>query len=110
MYRAKVNSPSTTISVGIDAVTTSITVADASVLPTAPNLLSIGLGDTTETCLYTAIAGNMITVQRGFEGIAKAWNIGDLIERCFTSYDHNAFIDNINDVKNKAIAMAIALS
>ena len=55
MYPAQANSPITTLTGALTAGQTSIAVADASVLPAAPNLLVIG-GDTVyaETVLMTA--------------------------------------------------------
>lgn len=95
MYQAKINSPSTTLAVGIDAIITSISVVDSSVLPPAPNLLTIGSGEDAETCRYTNITGNTVTVERGFQGVAKSWDLGVVVGRNYTAYDHDTFIANI---------------
>jgi len=44
----------------------------------------------------TAKDGNKLTVIRGFQGAAKAWEAGTTISRNFTAYDHDAFAANIN--------------
>jgi hypothetical protein len=69
MYDPLINSDSTEVLVQIDDVVTTITVADAGVIPTPPNLLTIGYDTLTpETVLLTAVNGSILTVQRGFEG------------------------------------------
>jgi hypothetical protein len=103
MYPAQVNSPETTLNGGITNVATSITVTDASVLPSAPNLLTIGDGDIAETILMTNKVGNNLTVTRGVQGDAIAWDAGTPIRRMFTAYDHDTFKANIEDLdSNKA--------
>jgi hypothetical protein len=96
MYNAKINSPSTKLESAINDSQTTITLLDSSVLPTAPNLLTIGDDEQAETCLYTNIVGNTVTIQRGFEGVAKAWEINAPVARLFTAYDHNTFKSNID--------------
>ena len=69
MYDPLVNSLSTEVLFQIDDVTTSIEVRDIGVIPTAPNLLTLGYDTPTpETILLTAINGNILTVERGKEG------------------------------------------
>jgi len=69
MYPALVNSLSTEVLFQIDDVTTSIEVRDIGVIPTPPNLLTIGYDTPTpETVLLTAINGSILTVERGKEG------------------------------------------
>lgn len=103
MYEAKVNSPSTILSSSITDSQTTIELEDATVLPDAPNLLTIGDGEDAETCRYTNIDGNTVTVEREFEGDAKGWDTGTPVARNFTAYDHNAFKDNINNLKDKTV-------
>lgn len=110
MYPASINTPVTNIVGGIDNIVTSITVADGTTLPPAPNIVTLGFGATAETILYTSLAGNVLSgITRGFQGVAQSWVSGTAIARYYTAYDHNAFINNINDMKNFAIAMAITL-
>jgi len=73
MYPAFVNSLSTEVLVHIDDTTEFIVVADTGVIPTPPNLLTIGY-DTAmpETVLLTAVNGTTLTVTRGFEGPASS--------------------------------------
>jgi len=102
MYQGIVNSPSTELTEGINAVMTAIPVADISVFPPAPSLAIIGEGDNAETILYGARSGNSLSsVTRGFEGAAQAWSEGTPIARNHANYDQSAFIDNINAVNSK---------
>jgi hypothetical protein len=72
MYSATINSPSTEISTAIDDITSFIQVKDISLIPSAPNLLTIGYDtNSPETILLLNKAGDIIEVQRGFEGIQK---------------------------------------
>lgn len=110
MYQAVANSPSTTLAIGINAIDTQITLVDVSVLPEAPNILVLGY-DTNypETCLYTSIVGNVVTLERGTEGVATVFNIGTKVARVFTAKDYNIVINNIKDLNNKQIALSIVL-
>ena len=100
MYKAKPNSPQTTLAADITAADTSMTVADATVLPTAPNLCTIGDDENAEVVSYTTITGNVVSgLIRGASGTtASVWTAGTVVARDFTSYDHDTFIDNINDL------------
>lgn len=83
-----VNSPATYLAAGITASVTTIPVLDSSKLPAAPNLATIGTGETAETILYTGKSGNDLTgVTRGFQGTARAWNQGIQVARYLTAYD-----------------------
>lgn len=98
MYNAVVNSPPTELAADITASDTTITVVNAAVLPPAPNLLTIGVDETAETVRYTVVSGNTLTVERAFQGTAKAWSAGAKVARYYTAYDHNVFVSNISDV------------
>ncbi|MGC5773608.1 tail fiber protein [Paenibacillus pabuli] len=102
MYPAAVNSRQTELAEAIDDTQTSFRVLDGSVLPPAPNLLTLGTDESAETVLYTGKTGNEITgVIRGFESEANSWAIGTKLARYFTAYDHNTFRDNIEDLDNR---------
>lgn len=105
MYKAKPNSPQTTLAGDISAADTSMTVADATVLPTAPNLCTIGDDETAEVVSYTTITGNVVSgLIRGSSGTtASPWTSGTVVARDFTSYDHDTFIDNINDLNSNKL-------
>jgi len=110
MYNAIANSPMTTLTKAIGISDTTIEVVDSSVFPTSPNLLVLGYDKSdAETCLYTQIVGNVITVQREIEGIAKSFDIGTKTARLFTAKDYNSLVSNIKDLSNSQIAMSIAL-
>ena len=97
MYPAQANSPETSLSGALTAAGTTVNVVDGSVLPEAPNLLTIGAdGSTAETVLMTAKNGNVLTVTRAQNGTtARAWSAGDGIARYFTAADQTAMQENI---------------
>ena len=97
MYPAQANSPETSLSGALTAAGTTVNVVDGSVLPEAPNLLTIGAdGPTAETVLMTAKNGNVLTVTRAQNGTtARAWSAGDVIARYFTAADQTAMQENI---------------
>ena len=81
MYPAQANTPETTLAGSLTTTGTSVTVLDGSVLPEAPNYLTIGADSATaETVLMTAKNGNDLTITRGQNGTAaRAWGKGDII-------------------------------
>ena len=96
MYAGKINSPATTLDGAINNSVTTISVADASVFPTAPNIAVIGNGSNAETILYGGISSNDLTsVTRGFQGTAASWSDGITISRNFTAYDYDTQRTNI---------------
>ena len=100
MYKGVVNSPETTITNDISNTDTLIYVLDDSRVPDdLPNLMTIGTGTNAETIKVLSKAGSAITVVRGFQGVAKAWNAGSIIARNFTEYDYNALMENINTLR-----------
>ncbi|OZQ72140.1 hypothetical protein, partial [Paenibacillus sp. VTT E-133291] len=78
MFPAVANSPATELSAAITDIQTTITLLDASKLPDAPNIATIGVDESAETIKYTGKSGNTLTgVTRGFNGtVAKAWATG----------------------------------
>ncbi|WP_339234594.1 tail fiber protein [Paenibacillus sp. FSL R5-0517] len=102
MYPAAVNSRQTELAQAIDDTQTSFTVLDGSVLPPAPNLLTLGTDESAETVLYTGLSENEVTgVTRGFESTAKTWAAGTKLARYFTAYDHDTFRENIADLDER---------
>ena len=100
MYKGLVNSPETTITNDISNTDTLIYVLDDSRVPDdLPNLMTIGTGTNAETIKVVSKDGSAITVVRGFQGVAKAWNAGSIIARNFTEYDYNALMENINTLR-----------
>ncbi len=97
MYPAKAGSPTAFLTGAISDVDEVITF-DADVLPAAPNLATLGTGADAEVVLYATKVGTTISdVTRGYSGtVAQAWVAGTAISRRFTSYDHDAFINNID--------------
>lgn len=98
MYASKNGSPSTTLTAAITAAATTIALTDASVLPAAPGIATIGATAEAELIIYAAKDGNTLTgVLRGVNGtIASAANAGTAVFRAYSTYDHDTFIDNIN--------------
>ena len=102
MYPPQANTPETSLSGALTAAETTVNVVDGTMLPDAPNLLTIGAdGSTAETVLMTAKNGNVLTVVRGQDGTtARAWSAGDVIGRYFTAADQKAMQDNITALNN----------
>lgn len=100
MYAAQPNSPSTTISGALNESTSAITVESAAVFTeqlTPPFLATIGYGTAySETVLVTNVQGNVLTVTRGVDGDAAAWESGTPIARMMTAKDLNDIQANIN--------------
>ena len=103
MYPAQANSPETSLSGALTAAGTTVNVVDGSVLPEAPNLLTIGAdGSTAETVLMTAKSGNALTVTRAQNGTtARAWSAGDVIAQYFTAADQTAMQENIKKLNEE---------
>ena len=97
MYPAQPNTPETTLAGALTTSDTSVTVLDGSILPDAPNILTIGADTTTaETVLMTAKAGNVLTIERGYDGTSpRSWVKGDIIGRYFTAADQTALQENV---------------
>ena len=110
MFTAKANSPATTLTAQIAADATTLTVADGSVLPQAPNLpnlLTLGSDEDAEVVKYSAISGNVVSgLVRGYSGTtASVWVEGTQVSREFTSYDHDTFISNIEALQDDVDAL-----
>ena len=102
MYPPQANTPETSLSGALTAAGTTVNVVDGTMLPDAPNLLTIGAdGSTAETVLMTEKSGNVLTVVRGQDGTTtRAWSAGDVIGRYFTAADQKAMQDNITALNN----------
>ena len=99
MYPGTPFSPSTTLAQGIGAADTTIVLADASVLPAAPNYATIGVDADGEVISYAAKAGNILSgCVRGVEGAAHAWNAGTEVGRNWNNIDYQNLIDNITEI------------
>ena len=103
MYPAKAGSPKTVLAIQISASATQITVADASVLPSAPNLCVLGSDSSAEIVSYSAKNGNVLTgVVRGLGGtVASVWDVDTIVARNFTSFDHDRFKENIEALSSE---------
>ena len=99
MYPGMINSPETTITNNINESDTIIYVLDPARVPEPPNLMTLGTGTNAETVKVLEINDNAITVERGFQGVPKAWPAGTVIARNFTEYDYNALKENIEDLE-----------
>lgn len=99
MFPAVANSPATELSAAITDIQTTITLLDASKLPDAPNIATIGVDESAETVRYEGKSGNDLTgVTRGFSGTtAKAWATGVGVARYFTAYDADALRENVTE-------------
>ena len=96
LYKAIAGSPITYLAADISANQTTISIADDSALPDAPNICTIGYGENLETIKYgTKSNGVLQNVTRGIEGTPRAWPAGTEVARFFTAYDHNAIINTL---------------
>ena len=96
MFPAQPLSPITELASGITDSQTTIPLVDASVLPDAPNLATIGTEEDAECIKYEGKNGNDLTdVTRGFEGIAKAWDAGEQVARMLAAHDINSLQNNL---------------
>lgn len=99
MYPPQNNSPRAQLAEAINAGQTTMTVDDATIFPSAPNVLTIGVSDSAELVQYTNITGNIITIVRGFNGTtAAAWDAGTYVYRAITAQDVSALQDNTTDL------------
>jgi hypothetical protein len=98
MYQPVPYSPVTAIAAAIGASDTTIVVDDGSLLGDAPNVAVIGISaDLSETIVYGAKNGNILSnIQRGVQGFARSWSVGDPIARNFTALDQSNIQGNIN--------------
>lgn len=97
MYKGISNSPQTVLAESITAETAAIPVENINVFPEAPNLATIGSGDSAEVIRYNGIEGSRLTgCERGFSGTtAGVWDAGTQAYRAYTVYDHDTFKANI---------------
>ena len=110
MFVGIVNSPSTIISSDITDSAVTIPVIQLGVFPDAPNLATIGSGETAETIHYAAKSaasgsGNLTGVTREYDksgtyGAKSSWNAGDSIRRWITFKDFKSLQDNITALNN----------
>lgn len=99
MYNPIAFSPVTTLTASLSPSDTIISVANIDAFPPAPNYATIGVDSDAETIRYAAKTGNQLSgCTRGVEGTAKSWDAGEYISRNFTAKDHQAMIDNINEL------------
>lgn len=98
MYPPQAGSPETTLAGALTASGTTATVIDGSLLPEAPNYLTIGAEyGSAETVLMTAKNGNTITIIRAQDNTAaRSWAAGIAVARCFTAADQAALQENVN--------------
>jgi len=100
MYPGLANSPQTELSAAINNTVVTIPLVDASKVPAAPNIVTIGTDEAAETILYTGKSGNNLTgVTRGVEGTAKAWSEGSKVARNFTNKDYETLRVNLEDLQ-----------
>ncbi|MEK5178528.1 NosD domain-containing protein [Paenibacillus sp. FSL R5-0928] len=112
MFAAKANSPATELTAAITDVATTVSVLDASKLPDAPNIATIGVDESAETVRYAGKSGNDLTgVTRGFSGtVAKAWATGVGVARYFTAYDADALRENVAEHSAELVSVNAQLA
>ena len=103
MYKGKANSPETYLKDKIVAEGTIFYLMDGSVLGDLPTLAVIGKDQNAETVLVKAKQSDGgYVIQRGIEGLPRAWDKNTEVARNFTNYDYQQLVDNIGILnKNK---------
>lgn len=99
MYPANPGSPYTTLASGIDEDDTSIPLTADPGFAAATNLACIW-DDTGnfEVVRYTDLTGTTLTVERAFEGSARAWSAGAYIANLIPAYAINSLQNNVNEL------------
>lgn len=107
MYPATPGSPYTTLASGIDDDDTSISLTTDPGFAAATNLACIW-DDTGnfEVVRYTDLTGTTLTVERAFEGSARAWSAGAYIANLIPAYAINSLQNNVNELNSGKIAAA----
>lgn len=104
MYKGKANSPETYLKDKIVAEGTIFYLMDGSVLGDLPTLAVIGKDQNAETVLVTAKQSDGgYVIQRGIEGLPRAWDKNTEVARNFTNYDYQQLIDNINALNDDKV-------
>lgn len=104
MYPAMAGSPKTVLAAQISSSATQMTVADASALPSAPNIAVLGsAADHIEIVSYAGKTGNTLTgLVRGLgDTIPSVWDVDTIVARNFTSFDHDRFKLNIETLESE---------
>jgi hypothetical protein len=109
MYPGKINSPETVLTRAVDEAATSLYLADATKLPAAPNICTLGLGEDAETVSYAldAVAG-VLTVTRGVQGTARPWAVGTKVARRIAEMDIAAVQGNVTSINARLGAIEVA--
>ena len=114
MYPVQFESTITQITGALTVTSTSIPIANADVLPDAPNLVTIfdKFGTARETVRYGGKAAGLLTeVTRGFSGTtAQSWPVGTDITRALTSYDHDTFLQNVLELGDAISGLEAVIS
>jgi len=86
------------LSLAVDENATVLHIADATKLPAAPNICTLGLGADAETVSYALDAvDGVLTVTRGVQGTARPWAVGTKVARRIAEMDIAALQTNIGD-------------
>jgi len=98
MFPGAVNSPETFLTVEVSETDTIITLQSAVGFPNTdePYLVVLGGGfSNAETIRVTAISGNVLTAERGYQGTAQEWPQGTTAAINFTEAHYRALVENI---------------
>jgi len=102
MYPGMVNSPETVLTAAVDELATVLHLADATKLPAAPNICTLGLGADAETVSYALDAvDGVLTVTRGVQGTARPWAVGTKVARRIAEMDIAALQANVADHESR---------
>lgn len=105
MFKGKVNSPITYLKEAVTQEGNILYLASNSILPDElPNLLVIGEDENAETVkVLNTRADGGLDVERGFQGISKAWPKTTQVARNITEYDIRALQDNVKELNENKV-------
>jgi len=106
MFPGAVNGAETFLTVAISESDTSITVHDAEGLLSIGEPFLLGLGGSApnvETVKVTAVSGNILTVERGYQGEAQEWPRDTVAAVNFTEAHYRALVENIKALDKKKV-------
>ena len=98
MFSPQAGSPAAELAAGITDTDTVIPLVDVSIVPAAPNILTMKGENSFETIIYEEVdegTNELKQVTRGVEGTAQSWTSGQEIARNMTAQDIQVLQDEI---------------
>ena len=112
IYSIEAGSPQTTLSASYTYGDASLAVVNSSILPDAPNILSISHSTTSYiTVKYESVDGNVVSVLTFIDGDdTSEFPAGSRVARVWSKYDHDTFSDHISDLEDDKVDKAFGVS